>query len=672
MAIRYLIDVDYTLMSMNEKDGIPVFNETLINELKRAGVNKIDILSRMDPTDLRQSKSLRILLIAHLEKNGIKVGKLLTSMDEMFINSGYFPNFELGDTYDKLMKPLEQAVNNLSQIKDYNKRYARTTALAEVKGEENLDIAQYIEYKNTEKKIKIIEFLVKNEKLSLNDTLKEAISKVISPRTPELSDAINDVLTNKEDQDFDYMLPLMLEFLNASGRVTLKGFYDELVQKAAAENCTPEESSKYKTKMKLIDWLVSSKVSSFENTVNEVAAKGLRFRAKRTSRNINDLIIDHEIDKNDDPSFNDIFSFFEELESAKVDKLGDIYDELVLSHKKYAPAKTLTLEERQLIDTYLLELKYYNNQRYIASLKYAKMNPHHNSDESKGKMYRLWVEQGNCKEAKVLYIDDSRGEREIIQTTHNNLLANPAVKPFLPAHLQIFRPPMHDGLTVDFSTSTHMSADDFKNEHTKIYEEKYNLLCQAGDTALKAQNSHLAVDCYKTAYIWIDSLGRDNTAKIKEGLIKKIVEAYKANNPKVDTKESEDFVADCISEINQGGVRIKLRVLEREIAIHKGRWPELYDNFSFSALLINSFLTKNENVPTEINRDFKAKILGMVNDIRHDLEKEEPSYAAEVRAECIRLLSSCNCKHDVYKQAVIKAMADIGQPAERKRGIELS
>lgn len=595
-------------------------------------------------------------------------------MDIMFLNSGYFPNFELGDTYDKLMKPLEQAVNNLNQIKDYNKRYARTTALVDVKNEENLDIAQYREYKNTEKKIRIIEFLVKKGVLSLDDTLKVAINKVITPRAHVLSDVINDVLTKKEDKDFDYILPLMLEFLNANNKVTLKGFYNELVISAEAENCPQEKRSEYQRKMKLIDFLVSNNVLSFENTANQAAAKGLHLRQKGMSNTINDIIIDHKISKDDDPMFNDIYGFFEELESEKLDsKLGSFYDQLVLSHKMYEPAKTLTLEERQLIDTSLLELKHYNNQRYIASLMYGKNRRNHDPHGSKGEIYHLWVKQNTCKDAEVVYIDDSIGERETLQVTHDNLNKNPNVKSLLPTQLRIFRPPMHDGLVADFSNSTHMLPNDFKNEHTKIYEERYNKLRQAGDAALKSKNSHLAVECYKAAYIWIDTLGREDVAKVKEKVIEKIVDAYKAHHPQVPYAgtESEMFVASCTSEVNQGGVRIKLRVLEREIAIHKGRYPELYDDFSLSALIKNSFLTKNENAPTQIDREFKTKILGMLNEIRYDLQNEDEGYADEVRVECIKFLSSCGCKHEVYKKAVFEAMVDMGKPAVDRKGIQL-
>lgn len=195
MAIRYLIDVDYTLMSMNEAKIIPIFNQTLIDELKRLGVDSIDLLTRMDPTDVRPTKALRILLIKHLQDNGIKVGKVLTSMDDMYLHSGYFSNLKLGETYTLLMRPLEEATHKLTLITNYEERYR-----------------QYENHKEVEKKIKVLDFLLKHNVLSTTDSIEEAFQKKKS-----CIELINKMLiehtTNKDnDPDFNYIYQIFKEF----------------------------------------------------------------------------------------------------------------------------------------------------------------------------------------------------------------------------------------------------------------------------------------------------------------------------------------------------------------------------------------------------------------------------------------------------------------------------
>ncbi|WED42680.1 hypothetical protein [Legionella cardiaca] len=231
MAIRYLIDVDDTLMVTHGEKGT-VFNEKLIDELKRLGVDRIDLLTKMDSIECSPGKALRVSLIKHLEENGIQVGNVLTTLENMFLNSGYFSGLKLGDVYPVLMKPVEVAVNSLAQIKNYSKRYA-----------------QYLEHKNNEKKIRILDFLIKNQVLLPKDSIEDVRNK-----RDTCTHSINQLLINHstikgQDPAFNDIQYLFNEFRDyckhhpeSANLMTINDFYEKLV-KACSNYQAPEDNT---------------------------------------------------------------------------------------------------------------------------------------------------------------------------------------------------------------------------------------------------------------------------------------------------------------------------------------------------------------------------------------------------------------------------------------------
>ncbi|ASQ47106.1 hypothetical protein [Legionella clemsonensis] len=522
MTIRYLLDVDYTLMVTSF--GSTFYNQNLINELKRVGVKEVDFLTKMDVFATSPNKPLRVELINHLEKNGIRVRSVLTTLDTMFIKSGYFSNLSLGDTYQSLMKPVEEAVVAVAKIKDYESRYK-----------------QYKAHKAVEKKIKLLDFLIQHQALVLTDSIEEASKK--------------------------------------------------------------EEAS---------------------------------------IKAINQIIIDQTITKGNELNFYSILNIFAELrecvkqypEKAKTFTIKAFYEELVETYTNYQAPEDNTLEEQQLIDTYLSELGYYEDIRYIASLRYRNAAPMAQEHDGKGNIYTQLVTQNTYqKDDIVIFVDDTLREQQSLENAHKALTGYNHV-------LHTLLPPIQgDAMQFNQGPESQIPLEEFRKQHSKIY---FDMLCKEGDLALTSKNSRLAVQCYKAAYILLDDLGQ--TAPVsKQEMLGKIIQAYKQNDDHVFSSEREDMINQCVFAFNRGGSEIKLRVLEREQAIHEARNPNLYKAKGFS---LNRFI---DTEPKSVDSEFMNKILGLAKEI-HAENESSPTIL-----KCLeKFLSSLkNCvRYSSYREVV--------------------
>ncbi|CEK09579.1 hypothetical protein [Legionella hackeliae] len=528
MAIRYLLDVDYTLMLTRE--GKAVFNQTLIDELKRFGVQEVDFLTKMDMVSADFGKALRVELIEHLEKNGIRVGKVLTTKDNMFLKSGYFPNLKLGETYSTLMRPVEEAIANVGKIKEYSKRYQ-----------------QYRDHKNKEKQIKQLNFLIQNGALNWTDTLEEAGEK--------------------------------------------------------------KEAS-----FKLID----------QTVLGQNVTKGT------------------EIDFH---SIQEIFITFRE--SSKNDStiakttVKEYYDRLVKTYNDYQAPEDNTAEEQQLVDNYFLEVAHYGDTRYIASLRYESSGVKLAADENKGEIYAQYTMLDSYKEDDiVIYIDDDHHEHKSLNNAHKALTG-------FKHRLYTFAPPIYGDETQFNIPNVHITSEEFRRQHSAIY---FNLLCNEGELALKEQNSRLAVQCFKAAYILVDDLG-DTASISKKELLGKIMQAYKQDNDHMLFSGKEEVIDRCVSAFNRGTTETQLKILERDQAIHEARNPHLYRGHG----LLNRFLTKE---PTTVDSEFTKRILGLVNQIRAN------DKSPEALERCQKFLANLkdHLQSSLYRGAVDLVMNSLAGP----------
>lgn len=115
--IHWLLDVDDTLMVMDE-NGNFIFNDEFIDELVKWGVKEVSLLTKMDARHVAFNSKIRIPLIEYLESKGIKVVKVITTVDVSCKKTAANPDaVQTGYAYETLMKPVERALLKVKQTK---------------------------------------------------------------------------------------------------------------------------------------------------------------------------------------------------------------------------------------------------------------------------------------------------------------------------------------------------------------------------------------------------------------------------------------------------------------------------------------------------------------------------------------------------------------------------
>ncbi|KTD10636.1 hypothetical protein Lgra_1602 [Legionella gratiana] len=112
MKIHYIFDVDDTFMV--NVSGNLIFNQSIIDWLKKNDIKSISLLTRMDAKNLSITSPIRVELINYLNQNGIKVERVYTPLDLLFRSIN--PNLPLGGAYESYMFPVEVAVMSIKQI----------------------------------------------------------------------------------------------------------------------------------------------------------------------------------------------------------------------------------------------------------------------------------------------------------------------------------------------------------------------------------------------------------------------------------------------------------------------------------------------------------------------------------------------------------------------------
>lgn len=116
--VVYLFDVDDTLM-VNNGDEL-CFNQKIIDTLHFCHPEQkpilVTLLTKMDAHSLSYTSTIRLPLLTHLEKNGIKVEKIMTPLDLLYKSTAVDPKaYQLGTAYEKLMKPVEETISIVRQ-----------------------------------------------------------------------------------------------------------------------------------------------------------------------------------------------------------------------------------------------------------------------------------------------------------------------------------------------------------------------------------------------------------------------------------------------------------------------------------------------------------------------------------------------------------------------------
>lgn len=120
----FALDVDDTLITRNDQNEL-IINEEMLRILKKNHIKKVVFKTRMDVKEASYYHPSRLPIIECFKKQGIEVTKVMTPLDVMQKDAGEAKDgFKMGDTYGKLMLPVEFALEKMKEAKVTAKQFA--------------------------------------------------------------------------------------------------------------------------------------------------------------------------------------------------------------------------------------------------------------------------------------------------------------------------------------------------------------------------------------------------------------------------------------------------------------------------------------------------------------------------------------------------------------------
>lgn len=622
--VRYLVDVDDTLMV--NLAGEIVYNQDLINEFKEKGITEVVLLTKMDAKSISRSFPLRVDLIEHLKNYDIRVSTVLTPADLLYRDTEKFDNFQPGEAYERLMRPVELALADLKLIPDktftaYKQFFEFTTILDAMR------------------------FLLRRMPIDgdqcLSDIDEEALKVLIEGHF-----FINYSFGyGSKDGDVDYESVSKEVFLHFNHHDHKTLTLNELIAKYGkeAENleaALPRNSLKYGDEDKLGRYF--SELKKYRN---------LRYHSN--------LVVEHNNKMKEEENLsigsssgNQGVDVSAHVQTAYVEEPDD------KEEKESEKGKEKVREDKPQL------------QRI---------------EPTKGDVYAWYMELNPLDEsAIVFFIDDNKKEHESVKDAHLKHEFRHALVPLSPPRAQGFNEdfclPLEEyrnSVSASLLENMKRNLVNFVNGQQlplKLLFQYFNILRGSAMTAKHKGNYAVAIYCWKLAYLFSDEMSSKYIKYEKKEMARCINAAYAAllrNKEDIDKFISEFTAVLYRKTCEAGGFDMQMKIVQLNWALHRDKYPECYNRDYLSSLSssVSQAVTSLFGGETKaIDRDFEK----MVGDVIELMKVE--GYERK-KDECMEFLTVVKDKigSQMYKDFIdeklknISLFLDSGTEVETRR-----